>query len=224
LAQLEVTNVTKIYQIGDMSITAVKDVSLQVNKGEFVAITGHSGSGKTTLLSTIGGIIKPTSGKVMFENTDICALDDDSLSEYRCEKIGFMFQFASLIPVLTAKENLLLPGIFSQKRMIDMEQKAVEYLKMIGLGDKINSYPAHLSGGQQRRVAIVRALMNDPEIILADEPTGDLDENTEAEVMEFFRKINEEQHITFILVTHSSEVAAQAKRHIRMSNGMVVEQ
>jgi ABC-type lipoprotein export system ATPase subunit len=205
----------------DESITAVNNVCLKVDKGEFVAITGHSGSGKTTLLSLIGGIVKPTSGKVIFEGIDICSLNGNKLSEYRSEKVGFMFQFASLISTLTVKENLLLPVLFSSRKRIDAEKSAIEYLKMVGLKDKLNSYPAQLSGGQQRRVAIARALMNNPKVILADEPTGDLDEKTEKEVIELFKKINEEKGITFILVTHSLDVATAAKRHIRMSNGYI---
>jgi ABC-type lipoprotein export system ATPase subunit len=223
MQQIVLENVVKKYSIGGQSISAVNDVSLKINRGEFISIVGHSGSGKTTLLSMIGGIVQPTSGKIMFGGTDIYSLDSDGLSEYRSEKIGFMFQFASLLPVLNAKENLLLPGLFSSgNRSVDA-RKAEEYLEIVGLKDKIEAYPSQLSGGQQRRVAIARAFMNSPEIILADEPTGDLDEETEAEIMALFRKINEEKMITFIFITHNLELAKHAQRQLRMNQGSIQE-
>jgi len=225
MAQIELKDITKIYIVGENTIRAVEGVNLEVEKGEFVSIIGHSGSGKTTLLSIIGGILEPTSGKVFVNGTDIYSLSEEKLAEYRAVEIGYIFQFASLLPVLTAKENLLLPTIFKPKgRPVDGDEKrAIEYLTLVGLGDKINSYPSQLSGGQQRRVAIARALMNNPSAILADEPTGDLDEETEAEVMELFRKINREQNITFILVTHSSDLARVATRRFKMAHGRIQE-
>jgi putative ABC transport system ATP-binding protein/lipoprotein-releasing system ATP-binding protein len=220
---LELHNINKIFTVDSLEIKAVDDVSMKVEKGDFLSIIGHSGSGKTTLLSIIGGILRPTSGKVFFGGSDVYALDDNGLSEYRAEKVGYVFQFASLLPVLTAKENLLLPTIFKHTVPGGSEKKAEEYLDMVGLKDKINAYPSQLSGGQQRRVAIARALMNKPDIILADEPTGDLDEETEAEAMNFFRYINETLGITFVLVTHSTELAKNAKRKMRMSDGKLTE-
>jgi putative ABC transport system ATP-binding protein/lipoprotein-releasing system ATP-binding protein len=204
-------------------IHAVKGVNLSIEKGEFVSIVGHSGSGKTSLLSIIGGILEPTSGRLGFEGTDVYDLDENGIAAYRADRVGYIFQFASLLPVLTAKENLLLPTIFSSEKPVNRDKKAEGYLEMVGLSDKINAYPAQLSGGQQRRIAIARALMNDPEVILADEPTGDLDEETEDEVMDFLRRINTEKGITFILVTHSSELAKGATRQIRMTHGVVEE-
>lgn len=223
MSQIELIDIAKIYPVGDLNITAVNSVSLKVEKGDFLSIVGHSGSGKTTLISIVGGIIKPTSGKVLFDGTDICVLSDEKLSEYRNGKIGFMFQFSSLLPILTAKENVLLPCLFGSGKESDNGKKAEEYLEMVGIGDKINAYPSQLSGGQQRRVAIARALMNDPGVILADEPTGDLDEETEAEIMGLFKKLNKEKHITFVLITHSLELAGQAQRHLRMSRGSLTE-
>jgi putative ABC transport system ATP-binding protein/lipoprotein-releasing system ATP-binding protein len=220
---IQIRDVTKTYKLGENVIDAVKGVSLDINKGEYLSIIGHSGSGKTSLLSILGGILKPTSGQVYFEGVDVYALDDDGLAAYRADRMGYIFQFASLLPVLTAKENLLLPTIFSSERPADREKKAEGYLGMVGLGDKLGAYPGQLSGGQQRRVAIARALMNEPEVILADEPTGDLDEETEAEVMDILKKINSEKGITFILVTHSSELAGGATRKIRMTHGVVEE-
>lgn len=225
MAHIELFDISKIYTVGDNTIKAVEGVSLKIEKGEFVSIVGHSGSGKTTLLSIIGGILSPSAGKLIVSGTDVYGLSEDRLSEYRASEIGYVFQFASLLPVLTAKENLLLPTIFrpSGGGSSSDEKMATEYLSMVGLGEKVNSYPGQLSGGQQRRVAIARALMNSPEIILADEPTGDLDEETEAEVMNLFRKINREKKITFILVTHSSELAKSAERRIRMTHGRMEE-
>lgn len=223
MSQIEVVSLTKTYTLGENTIKALDDVSLKINKGEFLSIVGHSGSGKTTLLSIIGGILMPTSGKVIFEGIDIYSFNGDELSEYRAKKVGFIFQFASLLPVLTAEENLLLPGIFSPEKKGNSKKKASEYLDMVGLGDKLNAYPSQLSGGQQRRVGIARAFMNDPEVILADEPTGDLDEETEKEIMALFKKINEEKGVTFILVTHSSDLAKDAKRRLRMSHGTLQE-
>lgn len=223
MQQIVLENVVKNYSIGEQSISAVNHVSLKINRGEFISIVGHSGSGKTTLLSMIGGIVQPTSGRIMFGGTDIYSLDSDGLSEYRSEKIGFMFQFASLLPILTAKENLLLPGLFSSDNRSVDAIKAEEYLEIVGLKDKIEAYPSQLSGGQQRRVAIARAFMNNPEIILADEPTGDLDEETEAEIMALFRKLNEEKKITFMFITHNLELAKHAQRQLRMTQGSIQE-
>ncbi|MEW6108932.1 MAG: ABC transporter ATP-binding protein [Nitrospirota bacterium] len=223
MPQIEIIGLNKIYSIDDLNIKAVDGIFLKIEKGEFLSVVGHSGSGKTTLISMIGGIIRPTSGKILFEGNDICSLTDERLSEYRNEKIGFMFQFASLLPILSSKENVLLPGLFSRSAGRNDYKKAEEYLDMVGIGDKLNAYPSQLSGGQQRRVAIARALMNDPEVILADEPTGDLDEETEAEIMRLFKRLNEEKQITFILITHSLDLAGQARRQLRMSQGRMKE-
>lgn len=223
MTQIQIQDLTKIYAIGREEITAVDHVSCEIEKGDFISIVGHSGSGKTTLISMIGGILKPTSGKVLANGTDICALDDDALSEYRNQKIGIMFQFASLLPVLTAKENLLLPCVFSSTACSHSEKTAEEYLERLGIGDKINAYPSELSGGQQRRVAIARALMNNPEVILADEPTGDLDEETEEEIIASFESINREQGISFVIVTHNTDIAARCKKQYRMTRGILHE-
>ncbi|GAB4485366.1 MAG: ABC transporter ATP-binding protein [Thermodesulfovibrionales bacterium] len=222
--QLLLEDVTKTYRIGDETIRAVQSASLAVDRGEFISIVGHSGSGKTTLLSVIGGMVTPTSGRVVFNGQDLGSLDRDGLAAYRAGKVGFMFQFASLLPMLNAKENLLLPVLFGPARdERTVDAKAVELLSMVGLADKLAAFPSQLSGGQQRRVAIARAFMNDPELILADEPTGDLDEETEAEIMGLFRKINEERNATFVFITHNRDLAQQAKRRLRMSGGIVQE-
>lgn len=224
MSRIILESVTKNYDMEGKPFTAVDNVSLTVNKGEFVSVVGHSGTGKTTLLSIIGGIVKPTSGRLLFDGTDVYSLNSDALSEYRCTKIGFMFQFASLFPVLTAKENLLFPVTFSDKKRMsakDAEQKALALLDAVGLGHKANSNPSQLSGGEQRRVAIARAFMNDPEVILADEPTGDLDEETEGAMIDLFKKMHSEKGITFVLITHNTDLASQAQTRYRMMHGKI---
>ncbi len=223
MPQIIVDNITKTYLVDNAPLDAVRSVSLRIEKGDFISIVGHSGSGKTTLLSMIGGITRPSSGTVLFDGEDVFALASDRVSEYRCEKIGFMFQFASLLPILTVKENLLLPTVFRPRAAGQEAAKAEELLKMVGLMDKINVYPSQLSGGQQRRVAIARAFMNDPALVLADEPTGDLDEETEGDMMRFFKTMNEVKGVTFIMVTHNTDLARQTKRHLRMNQGALLD-
>jgi len=215
------------YTVGSQEITAVRGAALAIEQGDFISIVGHSGSGKTTLLSLIGGIIRPTGGQVLYEGADICAMDDDGLSHYRNEQIGFMFQFASLLPRLTVRENLLLPAVFRPRQAEPADavsRKAAELLRMVGLEDKINAYPAQLSGGQQRRVAIARAFMNRPALILADEPTGDLDEATEQEMMDFFTAMNRTEGTTFVMVTHNTDLACRTKRRLIMQQGALREE
>jgi len=223
VSQIKLQNITKTYKVGLDSLVAVQDVSLDIQKGDFISIVGHSGSGKTTLLSLIGGITTPTSGRISFEDMDLAAMGSNGLSEYRCQKIGFMFQFASLLPMLTVKENLLLPTIFvpepERTGAAKLNDKAAELLRSVGLLDKINAFPGQLSGGQQRRVAIARSFMNNPALILADEPTGDLDEETEQEMINFFKSMNQTKGITFVMVTHNTELASHTPRRLRMHQG-----
>jgi ABC-type lipoprotein export system ATPase subunit len=223
MSQVVIDNVSKEYKVGSDAIVAVKNASLTIEKGSFVSIVGHSGSGKTTLLSLIGGMVSPSAGRLLFNGADITTWDNDRLSEYRCEQVGFMFQSASLLPILTAQENLLLPVAFRTRTSPrgDHGQRSAELLRAVGLGDKLNAYPAQLSGGQQRRVAIARSFMNDPELVLADEPTGDLDEETESEMMQFFLRMNRERGTTFVMVTHNSDLARQTQRHFRMDRGVI---
>ncbi len=224
MSQLELHDISRRFILEQDTVNAVEGVSLSIEKGDYISIVGHSGSGKTTLLSMMGGILIPTSGTMRFEGTDLFALDEDELSSYRANKVGYMFQFSSLMPVLTAQENLLLPTLFGTNNGDpSLAKKALDFLDMVGLAEKAKALPSQLSGGQQRRVAIARALMNDPEIILADEPTGDLDEETESEVMALLHKINSEQGISFVLVTHSLELAKKAGRQLSMSHGTLSE-
>ncbi len=215
---IELKGLSKTYTVSGNVIKAVQPVDLTIQQGDFVSIVGHSGSGKSTFLSLIGGIALPDTGTVIVDGANIREYDDNRLSRLRNEKYGFIYQFASLIPTLTAAENVLLPTVFGGKKT---EEDAVKLLQLVGLGDKAARYPSELSGGEQQRVAIARAFINDPEIILADEPTGDLDEETEAEIMAFFERINRERKVTMIMVTHSSEIALRASQRLRMKQGVL---
>ncbi len=220
---IETRKLTKIYNLGEQEVVAVSNVNLTVEEGEFISIVGHSGSGKTTLLSLIGGLTRPTYGEVMIDGVNIWDLNDEELSRLRNRKIGFMFQFSSLIPTLTVKDNMLLPAALSGRVGNEEMRRARELLELVGLADKINAYPTQLSGGQQRRVAIARAFMNHPKIILADEPTGDLDEESEIQVMELLKAMNEKEGTTILLVTHNRELATQTQRTLVMKNGQLIE-
>jgi len=214
-------SLVKKYRIGKKNeLCAVEDVTLEIASGEFTAIVGHSGSGKTTLLSLMGGLTAPDSGSAIVDGTSLWEIDDDRLAIFRNRTIGFIYQFASLLPNLTILENVLLPTMYGDRKK--NKKDAVKLLHQMGLADKAESFPAELSGGQQRRAAIARAFINDPKIILADEPTGDLDEDTEAEVLGFFRHIHREHGTTFVIVTHSSDLAATASCVYRMTNGRLM--
>lgn len=218
---ISLQNLKKSYKAGGSLVHAVDNVSLEVSKGDFTAILGHSGSGKTTLLNLIGGLTRPDSGTVTIDNTNIWNINDNRLSELRNEKMNFIFQFSSLLPTLTVLENVILPTVFSSSKSGENTSYALELLDLVGMTDKKNSYPSQLSGGQQRRAAIARAFINNPAIILADEPTGDLDEETEREVVKLFQKFNEEKKITFLIVTHSSELASMTQKQLKMTNGQL---
>jgi putative ABC transport system ATP-binding protein/lipoprotein-releasing system ATP-binding protein len=219
---IEVRGLTKIYKAGGQTYKAVENATFTVEKGRMVSIMGHSGSGKTTLLSLIGGLTRPDSGTVAIDGIDLWSVDDNALSAMRNRKMSFIYQFSSLIPTLTVFENVLLPLAFGDTTE-DAGGYALELLGKVGLKDKVDVFPSQLSGGQQRRAAIARAFINRPEIVLADEPTGDLDEETEREIMVLFRTMNRDKGMTFVIVTHSSELAAQADVRMRMTHGVVGE-
>jgi putative ABC transport system ATP-binding protein len=216
-------NLTKIFGSGPTAVTALDRVNLSVNAGEFVAIMGPSGCGKSTLLHLIGGLDRPTSGKVILEGTSIADMDDDHLTELRRRRIGFVFQFFNLIPVLNAVENAALPVTLDGLKPAEAQKKAVEWLARFGLSERLSSRPDQLSGGQQQRVAIARALVTDPAIILADEPTGALDTKSGEEVMRILLSLNQERGTTIILVTHAPDIAAHAQRIIHIRDGEVME-
>jgi ABC-type lipoprotein export system ATPase subunit len=215
---IELKGLSKSYTISGKIIKALQPLDLSIDQGNFVSIVGHSGSGKSTFLSLVGGIARPDTGTVFVDGANIWDYDDAGLSKLRNEKFGFIYQFASLIPTLTAIENVLLPTVFGGKKTT---ADAVRLLQLVGLGEKTGRYPSELSGGEQQRVAIARAFIHDPEVILADEPTGDLDEETEAEIMAFFEKINRDKNVTMIMVTHSSEIALRAAKRFRMKQGVL---
>ena len=224
---IECKNLVKTYQQDGQDLRAVDNVSFSVEEGDFIAILGHSGSGKTTLLSLIGGLARPDEGSIIIDDSDCWQQSEADLAAMRNQTIGFVFQFGSLIPTLTAIENILLPLSFAGAGTNPADNILLgrELLEQVGLADKENAFPAQLSGGQQRRVAIARAFINRPSIILADEPTGDLDEETEREILDIFRHYNTEKNTTFLVVTHSSSLVAtqHEPRTFQMKSGQLAE-
>lgn len=204
------------------SVTVLRDIDLMVEAGEFLALQGTSGSGKSTLLSIIGLLDRPTAGRYLLNGRDVSHLSDDELSDLRNATLGFVFQSFHLIPYATALENVLLPGMYSHAPQGRLRKRAHELLERVGLGDRADFRPGRLSGGQQQRVAMARALLNDPDLLLADEPTGQLDSATSAGIMDLFREINATGK-TVILVTHDDEVAAAARRVVRLRDGQARE-
>ncbi len=215
-------DVVKIYHLGEFDIHALRGVSLSIDKGEFVAIMGPSGSGKSTLMHILGCLDRPTKGRYVLEGRDVSSLDRNSLAAVRNERIGFVFQTFNLLPRTTALENVELPLLYDGTSTRDRIQKAKSALAMVGLEGREGSYPNQLSGGQQQRVAVARALINQPSIILADEPTGNLDTRTSVEVMEIFQSLND-SGITIVLITHERDIAAYAKRNIAFRDGRIVK-
>jgi len=221
---VELRNVSKVYTLGSVEVRALDHVSLKVMPGEFISVVGPSGSGKSTLLSVIGCLAKPTSGRVLIDGVDVTELSEAELSDIRCLKIGFIFQFFNLIPTLTALENVELPMIFAGKLSEwEMRDRALELLDLVGLVDRANHRPSELSGGQQQRVAIARALANDPALVLADEPTGNLDSKTGSEVISLMEELNRETGKTFIIVTHDTNVAKRTRKMLYMVDGRLYE-
>jgi putative ABC transport system ATP-binding protein/lipoprotein-releasing system ATP-binding protein len=216
--------VTKTYPLGKgSSVTAVNGASLEIDQGEFVLIVGRSGSGKTTLLNLAAGLTQPTSGKVLIDGTDLWALTDQQQSFLRSQRIGFVFQFPSLLPTLTVLENVILPTVFSPKQAAAQTyDRARGLLQKVGLSDKVAAYPRQLSAGQQQRVVIARALMNQPLMLLADEPTSNLDEKTELEIMDLFHDLHASMGITIVMVTHMRQLVSYGTRAVEMANGQIV--
>jgi putative ABC transport system ATP-binding protein len=221
-AIISAEHLTRIFRIGDISLTALRAVSLEIERGDFVAIMGPSGSGKSTLMNILGCLDRPTSGSYRLNNISVEEMNRDQLAEVRNREIGFVFQQFNLLPRTSAIENVQLPLLYSAEPVPDPYVRSLKALAAVGLADRADHHPNQLSGGQQQRVAIARALVNDPHIILADEPTGALDSRTSIEIMAIFQRLNREQGITTIIVTHEPDIAAYAKRNIYFRDGRIV--
>ena len=217
---LRVENLCKTYGKGDTQVTAVNKVNFSVQKGEFIAITGMAGSGKSTLMHMLGGVDIPTSGKVFIEGTDIYSLNENKLAIFRRRQVGLIYQFYNLIPILNVEENITMPILLDGRRVA--RKRLTELVNRLGLADRVNHLPNQLSGGQQQRVSIGRALIYDPAIILADEPTGNLDSKNSQEIMDHLKYLNLEYKQTLIIITHDMDIAMQASRIITIEDGQIV--
>ena len=219
---IEVQNLTKIYRLGIVEVPALRGVSFRIERGEVVAIMGQSGSGKSTLMNVLGCLDLPTSGQYFLDGDDISRMSDDQLAAIRNQKVGFVFQQFNLLPRMTVRRNAELPLTYNGgKPEKEIHQRAEAILNAVGLGDRVNHRPTELSGGQQQRVAIARALINRPDLILADEPTGNLDSQTGADIMRLLLRLNKESGLTLVIVTHDPALAAQAQRVIHLRDGMI---
>jgi ABC-type lipoprotein export system ATPase subunit len=221
---IELKNICKTYYMGDIDVPVLKGITLAVSNGEFVALMGASGSGKSTLMNILGCLDHPTAGEYWLEGREISNVSTDERAYLRNHKIGFVFQNFNLLPRTSALENVMMPLSYTREHLSDSEMKnrAVELLKQVGLGDRMNYEPSKLSGGQQQRVAIARALINRPSVVFADEPTGNLDSKTSEEVLRMLRQLNDEAGITIIVVTHDPVVARHTQRQIHISDGLIV--
>lgn len=219
---IKMTDISKVYDSSDVETVALKDIDLVVKRGEFLAITGRSGSGKSTLMHIIGLLDNPTTGKYILNGTDVSKLGEDELAEQRNKEIGFVFQQFNLLPKNNALENVILPAVYAGTGKKERLEKAAEILTELGLEDHLNKRPNQMSGGQQQRVAIARALMNNPELILADEPTGNLDIKSGEDVMKTLKTLNKEGK-TIVLITHERDIAAQAKKILHLEDGRLID-
>ncbi len=221
MSVIKIANLTKTYNETQVPVHAVNGISLTIEKGEFTAIVGPSGCGKTTLMNMIGGLEVPSSGSVEINGVEISKLKSNELINFRLQNIGFIFQSYNLIPVLTSKENVSFIMQLQNKPKDEIEQRTIQLLQSVGLGDKINSKPNQMSGGEQQRVAVARALASKPKFVLADEPTANLDSKATTQLLDIMKKLNEEENITFIFATHDKRVVDKARRIITLEDGKV---
>lgn len=221
LVAVEGRGISKHYRVGTLDTMVLKNISIRIDRGDYISIMGPSGSGKSTLLYILSGLDAPTKGNVLLNGSDISRLDDERMSVLRRRNIGFVFQFYNLIPNLNVEENILLPVLLDGKNIKDYRRKLSDIMNIVGLTERRKHTPRELSGGQQQRVAIARALMNDPDIIFADEPTGNLDSKSGMEILSLLREINHEQGKTILMVTHSDEAASYSNRTIYVRDGVV---
>ena len=220
---IKLDNVWKIYKMGEVEVPALKGINLEVKKNEFLAVMGPSGSGKSTAMNMIGVLDIPTRGKIYLERQDISKLEESDLAQIRGKKIGFIFQQFNLIPTLSALENVALPMIFQNMPKEERVERATKLLDMVGLGDRIHHKPNEMSGGQQQRVAIARSLINDPEVVLADEPTGNLDSESGHKVIDFLKDLHKKEKKTIVMVTHDEDLAKHAQRTEHLFDGQIVK-
>lgn len=219
---IEAKNLSRTYMLGEVKVHALQNVNLKINQGEFLSIIGPSGSGKSTLLYLLGGVEEPTKGKVFVNNQDLTALDEKQLCDFRRKTVGFIFQDFNLIPTLNCIENVIIPLMPYTKNLDEVKKRAKELLKTVGLERRYNHKPSELSGGERQRVAVARALINNPEIVLADEPTGELDSKTGIGVIKLMRKLNEKNNTTFLIVTHDHNITHYTQRVIMLRDGKIV--
>lgn len=221
---IELRGICKVYDLGEVKVEALKELSLTIKEGEYVALVGPSGSGKSTLMNTVGCLDTPTAGSYRLADEEVADLNSDARARIRNERIGFVFQNFNLLPRTSAIENVELPLLYASELSARQRRgRAIEMLELVGLGDRMDHHPGQLSGGQQQRVAIARALVNEPSILMADEPTGNLDSRTSRDVIALFRELNEQSGITLIMVTHDQDIAGNAKRIIVLRDGGIVE-
>ena len=222
MAEIALSGLTKHYRQGDSTVRALDGVDLTIPAGQFVSVVGRSGSGKTTLLDVVGLLLRPSSGKVLLDGVDTTALADGARAEMRGRRIGFIFQEYNLLPTLNVLENVMLPLRYAKANAPDPRGRALDLIEMVGLEQRIRHRPEALSGGEQQRVAIARSLVNRPTLVLADEPTGAVDTQTAAELIALMRRLNQEEGVTFVVVTHDTDLAAQTQRMVHLKDGRVI--
>jgi lipoprotein-releasing system ATP-binding protein len=218
----ELKNVSKIYYKDRKRIDALKKINLTINKGDFITIFGPSGAGKSTLLHLIGALDEPTEGEIIFENNSLNSMDDDTIAKLRNTRIGFIFQFHHLLPEFTALENVMMPGLIGEYREDEVRKRAIEILEEVGLKDRLNHFPGELSGGEEQRVAVARSLINNPSVLLADEPTGDVDSENGERILEILTRFNTLKEVTLVIVTHDRGIADRGRRKVLLEDGNII--